>query len=157
MDHSEHPSGCDFSDSHLKPAPLRLKRKSQSRSDSNDYEYDAPGPESTPWASQTSEEPVTAHRENQTALRQPTPPLRTTSPALSALVSKFEMLGAFSNAKSKVPWLLAAKKLSERPFTLPPATSSREASSGHIDQPAISTIDVEAAMSVWEPSGTAED
>ncbi|KAL2261999.1 hypothetical protein VTK26DRAFT_2768 [Humicola hyalothermophila] len=73
----------DFSDSHLKPAPLCLRRKTQSGS--------GPSKDNVPDGHPLIQE------ERHKVVRDLSLLVRTTSPRLASLVSKFEMLDAITN------------------------------------------------------------
>ncbi|KAK0665438.1 hypothetical protein QBC41DRAFT_379729 [Cercophora samala] len=94
----------DYSDSKLKPEPLRLPRKSYGDSNiSAQSSFTSPaksfhGPETPTLASRRPS--MHRGRETQTFLEL-TPPTRTTAPGLASLVSKFEILDAVSNVNAQ--------------------------------------------------------
>ncbi|KAK0744628.1 hypothetical protein B0T21DRAFT_407712 [Apiosordaria backusii] len=94
----------DFSDSKLKPEPLRLPRKSHGDSNTSaQVSFNSPAKSfhSHETPTLTSRRPsMHRGREAQTFLEL-TPPTRTTAPGLASLVSKFEILDAVSNVNAQ--------------------------------------------------------
>jgi hypothetical protein len=112
----DHPSR-DFSDSQMKPKPLRIARKDRSTEKSGcdslqglpskDNRIDEPAPD-------VDERPDEAQEQHSTTTDCPASSSKQNSPALAALVSKFETLDALSSSKPRhqnAPGIVVSKQL----------------------------------------------